>query len=226
MSHEQYLREYEVSFKIPSKFGFDEKWIRYWDHYNYKGMNKYILVDPANEKKRNSDYTAMFVVGMSDDDNYYVIDLVRERMNLTERTTKLFELHRKYRPVATAYEQYGIQADIQHIQYVQAQQNYRFSITAVGGNTKKEDRIRTLVPLFENERIYLPHGIQVRTGTGMMRDVIKEFIEECLSFPVGTHDDMLDCLARINDPKFHMRPAIKKHKRLRSTHYNTNYKVI
>jgi len=226
MASEQYLREYEVSFKVPSKFGFNKDWLRYWDNYNYANFNRYILVDPANEKKSNSDYTAMIVVGMGDDDNYYIIDIVRERMNLTERTSELFRLHRKYKPIGVAYEKYGKDSDIQHIEYVMAQENYRFTITPVGGQQKKEDRIRTLIPLFENERVYIPHNILAQTGTGQMRDVTKEFIEEYLAFPVGQHDDMIDCLARINDPKFIMKPPVPKLKRMRSRRAKVNYNVI
>lgn len=226
MSHEQFLREFEVSFKVPSKFGFNGEWLRYWDPYNYQGMNRYILVDPANEKKKHSDYTAMIVVGIGEDDNYYIIDIVRDRLNLTERTQALFKLHRKYRPIATAYEQYGIQSDIQHIEYVMEQENYRFQIQPVGGAMKKEDRIRTLIPLFENARVYLPHNILKSTGTGVMRDIVKEFKDEYLAFPVGQHDDMMDCLARITDPKFHMKPPVKPIKRNRTRRAKVAYNVI
>lgn len=226
MSYEQYMREFECSFTVPTKHGFDKEWLRYWDPYNFTNLNRYILVDSANEKKANSDYTAMIVVGIGDDDNYYIIDIVRERLNLTERAQKLLQLHRKYRPLGVAYEKYGKDSDIQHIEYIQVQENYRFTITPVGGSMKKEDRIRTLIPLFENERVYLPHNILAPTGTGMMRDVAKEFVNEYLSFPVGKHDDMLDCLARINDPNFIMKSPTPKLHRHRDRKAKTAYAVI
>ena len=64
------------------------------------GMNVYILYDPANTKKKASnhdpDYTAMIVVGLASDNNYYILDLVRDRLNPTERVDKLFNLHMKW----------------------------------------------------------------------------------------------------------------------------------
>ena len=52
------------------------------------------------------------------------------------------------------YEKYGKDADIQHISFQMEQENYRFSIEALGGSTRKEDRIKRLVPLFEQGRIF------------------------------------------------------------------------
>ena len=92
-------------------------------------MNIYLLVDPANEKKKTSDYTVMEVIGLAPDNNYYLIDAIRDRLNLTERTEKLFQFHRKYRPLKTGYEKYGMQSDIEHMKYVMEQKNYRFDIT-------------------------------------------------------------------------------------------------
>ncbi len=62
------------------------------------------------------------------------------------------------------------------------------------------DRIRALVPLFEQGRVYLPQ-VCIRTGTnGKTVDLTKVFIEEeYKTFPVGVHDDMMDALARILD---------------------------
>ena len=45
------------------------------------GLSRYILVDPASEKKKDNDYTAMVVIGLGADDNYYILDIVRDRLN-------------------------------------------------------------------------------------------------------------------------------------------------
>lgn len=162
-------------------------------------LNKIILVDPANAKKKDSDYTSMIVIGTGSDDNYYIVDMVHDRLNLTERTEALFNLHRHHRPKTVYYERYGMMSDIQHITYVQNQLNYRFDIKEVGGKLSKTDRIDSLIPLFESHRIYLPDRIIKVDYTGSQVDLTKSFIDEYLSYPYSTHDDQLDCLARIND---------------------------
>lgn len=191
--------------KEDSVMGFEEDWLRFYYRLpNYNGWNLYILVDPAGEKKskRSSDpdYTVMVVIGLAPDRNYYFIDGIRDRLKLTERTNKLFEFHRKYKPLAVGYEKYGKDSDVEHVEYEMEIQNYRFNITSLGGATPKNDRIRKLVPLFEQGRFWLPHKHLFITSEGKAVDYIKTFIDkEYTAFPVAVHDDMLDCKARIVD---------------------------
>jgi phage terminase large subunit-like protein len=182
--------------------GFKEEWLRYYKKLDSTaGWNIYLIVDPANKKKKTSDYTVMEVIGLSPDQNYYLLDAVRDRMNLTERTAKLFELHRKWKPTKTGYEQYGMQSDIEHIEYVMEQENYRFSITEMGGTLAKSDRILKLVPIYEQHRFYMPESLFYIDYEKKRVDYIKSFLdEEYLVFPVSSHDDMMDCRARILDP--------------------------
>lgn len=189
--------------------GFSLEWLKYWPATHADNLNVYIVVDPASRKKRDSkkkatnDYTAMWVIGIGGDKNYYVLDVIRDRLNLTERQRSLFSLHRKWRPLAVGYEDYGLQADIEHIEYVMEQENYRFTITPLGGPMAKPDRIKRLVPIFENGRIFLPENGIVRTDyEGRAVNLIQSFIkEEYETFPIVSHDDYLDALARILDPK-------------------------
>ena len=179
--------------------GFKREWLR-WADSDGLGMNKYILVDPANEKKRSSDNTAMWVVGLGTDGNYYALDLVYDRLSLQERTTQVFELHRKWGPLAVGYEKYGKDSDIEHIEYVQAQENYRFDIIPLGGRLNKQDRIRRLMPIMEQGRFYFRPEKFLTNWEGRTVEVINQFLsEEYDAFPVGIHDDALDALSRICD---------------------------
>ena len=191
--------------------GFKDSWLRHYTQGKHPAVcNVYILVDPAGAKKRDSDYSVLWVLGMGEDNNIYLLDGVRDRLNLTERAAALFRLHRKWRPSAVGYEQYGMQADIEHIKYIQEQESYRFSITPLGGSMPKNDRIRRLVPLFEQGRFYLPERLLYQDVDGKMQDLVEALIqEEFLAFPVSAHDDMLDCASRVLDPDFPARfPAV------------------
>jgi predicted phage terminase large subunit-like protein len=179
--------------------GFEEGWLRYYTELRNTDLwNFYILVDGASEKKKTSDYTVIVVIALGPDNNYYLVDGVRDRLNLTERTNKLFEFHRRYRPIATGYEKYGKDSDIEHIKYVMEQENYRFEIKELGGAMPKNDRIRRLVPIFEKGRFYIPTRLIFVDREKKARDFIRELIqEEYLAFPVGAHDDMMDAISRI-----------------------------
>lgn len=186
--------------------GFMPEWLRPWmpKPEFWLKMNLYIIVDPAGEKKlknTGTDYTVMWVVGVAPDGRYYLIDGLRDRLNLTQRAQKLMSLVRKYRPLRVGYEKYGLQADIEHIRFLQEQQNYHFEVVELGGQMPKNDRIRRLIPVFEQHRFYTPGVLTYKDSEGSIRDLMREFEQdEYLAFPVCVHDDMLDCLARILDP--------------------------
>lgn len=183
------------------KQGFKREWLRYHKGSKGEDMNKYILVDPASEKKKSSDYTAMFVIGLGADKNYYVLDIVRDRLNLIERCDRLFELHRIWTPqFAVGYEKYGMQADIEYIKERQERENYRFNIIELGGQIPKNDRIKRLVPSLHEGKWYFPESLFKTDYEGKVHNLIDIYLhEEYLSFPVPVHDDMLDCQARIFD---------------------------
>lgn len=186
--------------KADSLQGFQREWLRYYSKKPTK-TNNYILVDSANSKRKDSDYTAMWVIGLGQDQNYYVLDMVRDRLNLTERAARLIELHRKWKPKQVRWEQYGLMADIQHIKSVQEAEGYRFDIMEVAGRTGKDDRISRLIPIFEQGRIYFPKSFYVTDYEKNTRNLVHDFIEqEYLPFPVSAHKDMIDSLARIEEP--------------------------
>jgi phage terminase large subunit-like protein len=181
---------------------FRREWLRYYgDCKAGAGMNKILLVDPASGKRATNDYTSMWIIGLSPDSNYYVLDMVRDRLNLSERAEKVFSLHRKWKPYQVRYERYGMMADIEHMESCMDRENYRFKITEVGGGLKKEDRIRRTLPMFQDAKFYLPNTFWYTRTDGIVYDLVDEFInQEYLAFPVGRHDDMMDGLARIAEP--------------------------
>lgn len=185
--------------------GFHEEWLRYWDADSRAGLNVYLLVDPASAKRRSergadNDYTSMIAIGLSMSGHYRVLDIVRDRLNLTERTARLFQMHRRWQPIKVGYEEYGLQADVEHIEAEQERINYPFQIVRLGGRMPKVDRIRRLVPKFEQGLVWLPRTCVHRDWDGGAYDGTKAFVQdEYLAFPVCRHDDMLDCAARILD---------------------------
>ena len=185
--------------------GFRREWLRYYkriEESKWKRMSRYLIVDPANSKKKGSDYTSMGVVALGFDRKRYLLDGIRDRLNLTERTERLFDLHRKWEiRLPVRYEKYGMQADIEHIKSKQEDENYRFDIVEVGGQTKKEDRIGRLIPIFEQGDFLLPEHLYKTDYQKTVVDLVHTFIEEeYAAFPVGLHDDFLDMLARMEEP--------------------------
>jgi len=178
-----------------ASMGFKLEWIIKQDtEYNsaMKRLWRFIIVDPAGGKQRSgNDYTTMLVIGYGEDGKYRVLDMRRDRMRLTQRADTLIELHKKWKPQLVAYEEYGMQADIEHIKFKQKLDLYEFDIHPLGGNMNKKLRILRLVPYFEGGRIILPTYLHQMDYQDQLRDLVKDFIEEeYTAFPVLKHDDM------------------------------------
>lgn len=184
--------------------GFKEEWLKFYvapiARHAALGMRKLLLVDPASEKKKTSDYTSAWVLGYNNDQKIYVLEFVRDRLNLSERTSLVFDLHKRWQPEQVGYEQYGMQSDIEHIQGEMERQIYHFVITKLDGSMPKNDRIRRLIPKFEQGTILLPDKMLRRNYEGRSEDLVQIFQdEEYNAFPVSAHDDMLDSLSRLAD---------------------------
>jgi phage terminase large subunit-like protein len=138
--------------------------------------------------------------------------MVRDKLGLTERTDLLFQFHQQYLPLGVGYEQYGMQSDRAHIDFVQDLRNYHFVVTPLGGKMAKNDRIRQLIPFYESKRFWFPPQYYRRNWQGKKENLIKKFLDNELGpFPVMDHDDMLDSQARILDPDLAAQfPTVKK----------------
>lgn len=192
---------------------FRQEWVQHYPNGSLKSktMNVYILVDASGgealnrKKKKIGDFTAMAVVGLAPDNNYYLLDMVRDRLNPTERVDMLFTLHRKWndlcgRPPKVGYEKYGLMGDTHYIREKMNEENYRFPLVELGGSMSKEERIRMLIPDMQNGRWYFPDTLMYMDSEGRMFDLVKEIINsEMMAFPHSRFDDMMDGLARIKD---------------------------
>lgn len=186
---------------IDSKQAFKREWLRHYERAdNWRNMNRALLCDPANEKKKTSDYTTIAVVGKGPDNNYYLLDAIRDRLNLQERAQMYIHMHRKWKPQRAGYEKYGKDADIDYIREVQGRENYRFDVQELGGKLSKTDRVNRLIPVFAENRFYLPIDLHRTLHDGKTVELVNVLIEEeLLPWPVPVHDDLLDAISRIFD---------------------------
>lgn len=183
---------------------FTTDWLSFYNETDWRQMNRYIFVDPAGSKGKKSDYTVIWVIGFCRDGCIYVLDGVRDRLSLAERTRRLFDFVQQYAPQNVFYERYGLQADVEHIKLEQERLAYRFRITEVGGSEPKKNRIQKLQSPFEERRLILPKTLYKTLSDGKRADLIRQFInEEFKQYPATAHDDMLDCMARCIDERCH-----------------------
>lgn len=210
--------------QFSSDIGFNEDWIAercnadeiYADRDSY---NFYIIVDPANTKNNKSDFTAMAVVAVNGDGRYYIPDIVRDKMSLSERISSLMSLVNRWttsngRP-EVFYEQSGLSSDMEVIRGMMEAKRYWFTIHSMGTKPRvtldpragsgagslKVNRILALEPLFRGYRIVLADSCVKVNWNGREEDMMASFVmDEYMKFPISNdHDDMLDALSRIAD---------------------------
>jgi len=190
---------------------FKDTWVNYYDGgtINPTKMNVVILCDAAGgeslnkRKKKTSDFTAYMVVGLAQDNNYYLLDIVRDRFNPTERVDTLFKLHRKWNGLTgkapkVGYEKYGLMSDTHYIKEKMKRETYHFPLIELGGSMQKEERIRRLIPDMQQGRWYFPANLIYVDCEGRQFDLVHELVNsEMATFDKGRFDDMLDALSRV-----------------------------
>jgi len=150
-----------------SDVSFKEEW---WTEYEVRPyvINVYIMVDPAHSKKKESNRTAMAVVGVDSNFNKFLLDGCCHRMTLSEKWTYLKRLRTKWkrapgvREVKVGYERYGAQSDIEHYKAMMSSDGSSFPIYELnwvggGGSQSKKDRIQRLEPDLKDGSFYFPY---------------------------------------------------------------------
>lgn len=192
---------------------FKEAWMQFYQQGGIKPkeMNIVILCDAAGgedlnkKKKKTSDWTVFIVIGLGKDNNYYVLDMIRDRLNPTDRINTLFVLHRKWNEMSgkspkVGYEKYGMMTDTHYIREKQRVEAYNFPIIELGGPMMKEERIRKLIPDMQNGRWFYPATLMYVDQDGRKFDLIEEMKGEMKSFPRARFDDILDSQSRVYEP--------------------------
>jgi len=150
-----------------SDVSFKDEWWREWEVRPYT-MNVYIMVDPAHSKKKESNRTAMAVVGIDTNYNKYLLDGCCHRMTLSEKWVYLKRLRAKWkraagvREVKVGYERYGAQSDIEHFKAMMQSDGSSFPIYELnwvggGGAQSKKDRIQRLEPDLKDGSFFFPY---------------------------------------------------------------------
>ena len=160
-----------------SDIAFKMDWWLEWEVRPYT-LNVYIMCDPAHSKKKESNRTAIAVVGVDSNYNKYILDGVCHRMALSERWDSLKRIRTKWkrapgiREVKTGYERYGAQSDIEHFKEMMRIEGSSFPIYELnwvggGGSQSKRDRIQRLEPDLRDGSLLWPYPTDKKRITSL-----------------------------------------------------------
>ena len=197
MSSYAFRQEFMASFEALGSEMFKEDWIHYGEA--PESGDYYIAIDLAGfeevgKKKTKSsklDETAISIVKVGDNGEWFVENIIYGRWTLDETAMKIFQAVRDYQPISVGIER-GIakQAVMSPLMDLQRKHGKFFRVEELThGNKKKTDRIMwALQGRFENSVISLNKG-----------EWNARFLDQLFQFPDPlTHDDLVDSLAYID----------------------------
>ncbi len=190
-----YSAQYDLN-PIPTSLQtFREADIRFYEEAP-ENLTIYMACDPSltEEEKAKGDYTAIAVVGIDDKNDWYILDLINEHLSPDQINQKLFELYRYWGTLVIGIESVAFSKLLKPAfeKYVWAKGfNPRVEELKSGGRSK-ELRIKSLQPLFEQHKIFMPKPDFINN------DVYAKLYEQLLHFPKSKFNDLVDSLAYIN----------------------------
>lgn len=158
-------------------------------YFNGRRLNVFAAVDFAFSIKKLADFTAIVVIGVDANNNYYILDIERFKTDsIREYYSKILMLHKKWNFRRLKAEATAAQAII----IKDLKENYirpnglNLVIEDEKPQTNKEDRIHAaLSPRYENRQMWHYQGGNC------------EILESELVLQNPSHDDVKDCLASV-----------------------------
>jgi predicted phage terminase large subunit-like protein len=193
--HCQYLQDPQGAVKVNPK----RAWLQHYAKLP-ENLYKYVFVDPANSKNTDADYSVLVVLGTSSDNKYYLVDMIRDKLDVFERFNAMYDLNLKHSPELFYYEAQANSSDMTIIEQQLLNVKVPFFVEKVQSNESgsKMKRMQNLLAVFKRGDFLLPETLPYMQEDGREVDLVQEFIiTEFLKFPRLSHDDMLDAMSWI-----------------------------
>ena len=167
-------------------------------------FNFYITTDFATSEKQSADFSVISVWAYNYNGDWYWVDGICRRQDMSANLTDLFSLVSKWRPMGVGIEVSGQQSGfIPWIQDMMLQKNIYFTLTSennstkpgIRPNTNKMQRFNTVVPLFKLHKIYFP---EEEKTTSVMMEMVNELSLASASGFRSKKDDFIDTISMLS----------------------------
>lgn len=144
----------------------------------------YCGIDPASSLSARADFFVIATIGIDSDNNKYIVDIFRDRVDPAIQPDKIIQTYKKYRPKRMKIETVAYQEALRSaVRKQMLEQNLYIPGLEKGvkPRTRKSERLISLVPMLAKKEFYFrPQDISAQ----------KEF----LSYPRGKNDDIMDAV--------------------------------
>jgi predicted phage terminase large subunit-like protein len=159
------------------------------DELKWRQMTYYTTVDPAIGQNKNSDRTAIVTVGVDEFNNWFLVNVIWEKLLPSDTINYIFANWERFQPRQIGVEMVAFQKSLQYALHDEMRRrNIYLPIVELKASRSKEERIEGLIPRYANGSIYHLTQCPFR----------EELEEELMRFPRGKHDDCADALAYMN----------------------------
>lgn len=147
-----------------------------------------IAADTAFKKTETSDYSVAIVAGLTQDGDIYIVDVHRGRWDYPELRQKLININATWRGRGLRALYVEDKASGQSI-IQDLRRESGIAVVPYKVVNDKVSRINGITPLIQGGRVHLPEKATW----------LDDFVEECVAFPSGKHDDQVDALSMAVD---------------------------
>ena len=148
---------------------------------NHNDLRIITTVDLATSTKESADFTVVCTLGIDKNQNVFVLDLIRRKMEAPDVLKLLEAVYEKWLPSVIGVESAGYQLAL--IQMAKRQTS--LPIVKLKADRDKFSRALPLSAKMESGIVYYPNE------SVWYSDLEKEMLQ----FPAGEHDDQVDALA-------------------------------
>ena len=168
---------------------FKKQWLRYVDEIP-KNVYRFMFIDPAISQADSADFTALVVVAVDSQQNWYIEHVSKHKITPTNIINLIFQAAERFNPMRIGIEDVAFQRVLVYMCHEEMQRrNIWLPLEGIKPPNDKTKlmKILGLVPRFEWGRVYLCKG---------MTDFEQEYLD--YAGERSKHDDMLDALASID----------------------------
>lgn len=173
----------------PSSQKFKREYFRYYDKTpDKRELNVYTTVDLAVSQKVNADCSAIVTVGVNASGHWFVLDVEYGRYDPSTTIDAIFDAVKKWCPLSVGIETVAYQAALQHfLEKEMPSRGIFFRIQPLKAESRKELRIDAIQPRFAVGTVWFKRNAAW----------LEKIEGELLAYPHGTHDDVIDALAYV-----------------------------
>jgi predicted phage terminase large subunit-like protein len=157
-------------------------------------LTYYVSVDLAVSERTTADYTAIAVIGVNENNHWFLVDGFYGRIKPDDTIEKIFYYVARYRPYAVVLEKVAFQMAMKtFIQNEMMKRGIFFNLELVARTTQKLSVFKAFQPIVELGRFWVPENA-IENFVGELLGEMSLVTNDAI---LSKHDDVLDAVAQL-----------------------------